>query len=686
MLQLATLKTLKHICIILSIVAWSTFGTFGNSLTYDSAQYTIFLDIHDKNGIPVLNKDYVDSLRNQYTEDQDTVQLMFTHLASALISAEADVEGAIDQLLKASNLVEQSGRLELSPFLSLVEGQIYTLIGRYDDAKTHFIDANIAFRDQDIFMFLISKVYIADMLNKLDEPEESLITQNECLEILDDLKMTNTWIGQILELQLWEASNASYIMTGQLSMAEETLKKTIEMASELNQGNVLQNANGNLSFVYLQNGNYQKVLEYALPDLEYSLRMNRNKSVNGLAGVIAFTYMQLGIPDSSEKYIRMLIGYEKDFHNWTVLQNNLSTLLTYHKSKNQLDSAFNVISRYLVLIDSIVNSRKSQDYEFIQSEIKLRSATQKIENLTTLNEIKAQSIENKNRLNYILILSAFFLLVFLMIAYRSMQAFRMKNKLLERQQEQIQKQNKEIKDQRDRLESNNDRLIQMNKDKNDLIAIVAHDLRSPLNQIRGLIGLVKMDGTQLRKDQQEYLEMMSTSSSRLSEMIGRILNVNAIESNQIDLKIDKIDVGEILEMLSINFKVLADDKNITIHTSCEKAKAFVSADRNYLIQILENLISNAIKFSSSSTNIYLDCYSDQTHNKIVVKDEGPGISKSDMDKLFHKYQKLSAAPTGGEGSFGLGLSIAKKYIESMGGKIECQSELGVGTSFIITLS
>ena len=393
MLQLATLKTLKHICIILSIVAWSTFGTFGNSLTYDSAQYTIFLDIHDKNGIPVLNKDYVDSLRNQYTEDQDTVQLMFTHLASALISAEADVEGAIDQLLKASNLVEQSGRLELSPFLSLVEGQIYTLIGRYDDAKTHFIDANIAFRDQDIFMFLISKVYIADMLNKLDEPEESLITQNECLEILDDLKMTNTWIGQILELQLWEASNASYIMTGQLSMAEETLKKTIEMASELNQGNVLQNANGNLSFVYLQNGNYQKVLEYALPDLEYSLRMNRNKSVNGLAGVIAFTYMQLGIPDSSEKYIRMLIGYEKDFHNWTVLQNNLSTLLTYHKSKNQLDSAFNVISRYLVLIDSIVNSRKSQDYEFIQSEIKLRSATQKIENLTTLNEIKAQSIQ-----------------------------------------------------------------------------------------------------------------------------------------------------------------------------------------------------------------------------------------------------------------------------------------------------
>lgn len=103
-----------------------------------------------------------------------------------------------------------------------------------------------------------------------------------------------------------------------------------------------------------------------------------------------------------------------------------------------------------------------------------------------------------------------------------------------------------------------------------------------------------------------------------------------------------------------------------------------------MIQVLENLVSNAIKFSERGSEVILHVKSHDARTYVVVEDQGPGISKEDQKKLFGRFQKLSAQPTEGEASIGLGLSIVKKYIESMDGEIHCESELGVGTKFIIS--
>lgn len=678
--------TLKKTCLLTWLVGMTFFGhVLADKLKYDSAQYAIFLDLHNVHGFPIQNIERIDSLMKIHRASNDSIQLFFGYLSYAFTATESSVKHTVDQLVKASDIIEANGNIELSPFLNLAEGQIYSILKRYDEAKKLFIDAAVAFKDDDDGMYLISNAYIANMLNRLDEPEESILTLDQTSELLKSIENQNSWLFQMLLLKDIRSRNASYIMTGQLDHAEKSLKRTIELSTQLDQGNVLQNAKGNISFVYLQKGEFDNVLKYALSDLDYSLKTNREQSINGLAGVIAQTHMKLGALDSANKYIDLLLMYENKFHNWAVLQNNLNTLLQYYRSQNQIDSAFNVLNRYLYMIDSIVSSRKSQDYELIQSELKLKNAAQKIETLTLLNQLKAQSIENKNQVNVILILFTVSLMVFLFLAYRSIKSIRGKNTLLEEQQVQIHTQNEEIKGQRDQLEIKNKSLVQLNKDKNDLIAIVAHDLRSPLNQIRGLIGVIKMEGENLNSEQGEFLDIMDNSSRRLSDMIGQILSVNAIESNQIDLKMDKIDIGEVLELLSVNFKVLADKKNITIHLKPLIEKKMVLADQNYLIQVLENLVSNAIKFSFTNGHIHLKCESEHGTNRIIVSDEGPGISQEDQLKLFQKYQKLSASPTGGEESTGLGLSIAKKYIEAMDGKIECQSELGKGTSFIIML-
>ena len=109
----------------------------------------------------------------------------------------------------------------------------------------------------------------------------------------------------------------------------------------------------------------------------------------------------------------------------------------------------------------------------------------------------------------------------------------------------------------------------------------------------------------------------------------------------------------------------------------------VDVDKNFTMQVFENLISNAIKFSFPKSNIYVKMEEMANSIRIEVQDEGPGLTDSDKTKLFKKFQKLSAKPTGGEISTGLGLSIVKRYVDAMDAKIWCESKQGKGAKFIV---
>lgn len=231
--------------------------------------------------------------------------------------------------------------------------------------------------------------------------------------------------------------------------------------------------------------------------------------------------------------------------------------------------------------------------------------------------------------------------------------------------------------------SKNDELLNLNLEKNNLIGIVAHDLKSPLNQIKGLLSLVRMT-SKTDDETSNYLSMMDQSVVRLNEMIAKILDVEAIESRKLNLKMESINLSEILNRVADRYVNDAAKKNIAIHRNIAES-AFVLADKNYAEQVLENLVSNAIKFSPFDRSVEINLIKNGTKSTCEVKDHGPGLSEEDKKKLFGKYQKLSARPTGNEISTGLGLSIVKKFVEAMDGEIWCESELGNGASFFVNL-
>ncbi|MFZ6012255.1 MAG: ATP-binding protein [Bacteroidota bacterium] len=247
--------------------------------------------------------------------------------------------------------------------------------------------------------------------------------------------------------------------------------------------------------------------------------------------------------------------------------------------------------------------------------------------------------------------------------------------------ETITSMHQEVEKQKNEILQKNDELLSLNNEKNNLIGIVAHDLKSPLNQIKGLLSIMKVTA-QPGDETCNYITMMEQSTTRLTDMIAKILDVEAIESKQLNLIMEKTDVAAMLAQTIERFKLVAQEKNITLHPAMQGI-AYAMVDKSYADQVFENLLSNAIKFSPIGKSVYVRLSTLNGNVITEIKDEGPGLTEEDKKKLFGKYQKLSARPTGNETSTGLGLSIVKKFVEAMNGEIWCESESGKGASFFV---
>ena len=170
------------------------------------------------------------------------------------------------------------------------------------------------------------------------------------------------------------------------------------------------------------------------------------------------------------------------------------------------------------------------------------------------------------------------------------------------------------------------------------------------------------------------------ASQKMSTMISKILDVEAIESGQKNLVIEHFDLIEIYNSVLTDYKSKADAKKISIVRSLNE-ELLVLADKYYATQIIANLLSNAIKYSDPGSKVLVG--SDATNYTISITDEGPGFSEIDQQNLFKKFHRLSAQPTAGEETVGLGLSIVKSYVDMIGAKIKYDTKLGVGTTFTV---
>lgn len=298
-------------------------------------------------------------------------------------------------------------------------------------------------------------------------------------------------------------------------------------------------------------------------------------------------------------------------------------------------------------------------------------------------EGKSKQILRESIFRNILTATVSIVLVFLVIIFLLYRKQNKINALLISQKKEIEDQRINIEHQNEQLERRNDQLSHLNEEKNNLIKILAHDLRTPINQVQGLAQLLLLENPALPADQKESVSKIIDSSIRLNAMIGKILDVDAIEGNRVNLQLETIDINALAKRISGSFEKTAAKKEIQLSFNPSTTPVSVKGDMLYMTEIIENLLSNAIKFSERKKNVFVQIESSQEQILLRIRDEGPGLTEDDKQKIFQKFQRLSARPTDGEQSTGLGLSIVKKYTELMNGKIWFESEPGKGTSFYL---
>jgi signal transduction histidine kinase len=233
------------------------------------------------------------------------------------------------------------------------------------------------------------------------------------------------------------------------------------------------------------------------------------------------------------------------------------------------------------------------------------------------------------------------------------------------------------------LEERNRQLQILNEQKNQFLGIVAHDIRNPLGAMVLAAQIIEAeeDPDVVRK----YARSIVKEGMEMSQLIGRFLDYVRIESGQVRPQPELQDAVGVVRQLCARYETRMREKGLALAFAVPEGTLPVWADPKFLGEIVDNLVSNAVKYSPAGKVVTLRLEMAGDEVVLSVEDQGPGLTAEDRQRLFGQFSVLSARPTGGEKSTGLGLSIVKNMVDAMGGHVWVDSEPGCGAAFRVAL-
>ncbi len=388
--------------------------------------------------------------------------------------------------------------------------------------------------------------------------------------------------------------------------------------------------------------------------------------------------------DNSQEAIRYLDSaqyYANAVEDFYALRDIYKTYSFALENLGNYKKSVEFARKYEQLSDSIFTSEQAEKILQLQE---IFESEQKQKEVELLKEKATQSetkIKLKNTLLYGSLALVLFALCFAYFFYYSKNKKQAQNQILTAKNAEIVSQQEEIQVQKELLENRLEKLEELAKEKNHLLGIVAHDLKSPLNQIQGLLDLIRLGGKDLDVEISKIHEMIGKTAGNMHELIAKILESQLSEFPKDSLILEKCNLVKLSEKTITNMQVLANKKNIGLVSEPAEFPTFVIADKRLLKQIFQNLISNAIKFSKPHKKVEILMRNKERSICWGIKDEGPGILPNEQPKLFKKFEPLSNKPTDNESSTGLGLFIVQKYASSMNATVWHENNPDRGSTF-----
>jgi two-component system sensor histidine kinase/response regulator len=235
------------------------------------------------------------------------------------------------------------------------------------------------------------------------------------------------------------------------------------------------------------------------------------------------------------------------------------------------------------------------------------------------------------------------------------------------------------------LKTARDHLKRLAQDKEELLGMISHHFQ---NHLAGMQMSAQLLLSRVKADADPRLQLLAEniqSSSNQMRIFLKTFLANAAAAHALKIKLEPVSLAEAATRAIQNYEEAAKAKKITIRSAIPAEAVNVLADASALDQVLDNLISNAVKFSPPGKEVWVSVQRGLRDMECQVRDQGAGFTDDDKNKMFHPYTRLSARPTAGEPSTGLGLSIAKKLMRAMNGELTCESSAGQGATFILRL-
>ncbi len=298
---------------------------------------------------------------------------------------------------------------------------------------------------------------------------------------------------------------------------------------------------------------------------------------------------------------------------------------------------------------------------------------------TAQNEQYLEDLSNMRMVVLLLIAFAFVIMFGLIYVVKS-------HRELKHQYTIIDKQKNEIAEKNEELAFSNDSLEEMNTEKNNVLSVVAHDLKTPLGNIQGLVELINLKKDKISKDQSDYLDLISKVVTDGIGMVNNMLDVHKIESELKEMVLIDTNVYDIIEKVIKLHEPSMMAKNVQVNVGINNRDLQINTDAQYLRQIISNLFSNAVKYTPKGTTVEVEVSENDNFIEISVSDHGNGISSDQMKRLFAGYKKVAKNVENDKVSPGFGLLITRRLVDKLKGKISVENKVtGSGAIFKVEL-
>lgn len=504
---------------------------------------------------------------------------------------------------------------------------------------------------------------------------ESLSDTNTIAVVLDNLGTINTdednyelaeeYLLKALEMSR-ELGNPNYMITNHMNLGilykemgrfEESkaeYEEAIEIAESI--GNVYApiQAKYNLGELLKQMGEFDQAMEHFRSSMEMSRANNILIGAYYNSAGIGDIYRNRGtILEATEMYHESLRIAEQLGSNSLILPALQKLYEAYEESGDTL-SAYGYLKEYMAISDSLSTREREEALARQESLLELRSERER-------SQILEETVAGQRQ--YVIIISILLgILLIALFAYTLL--YRKKRKSNEL------------------LEKRTDELSEVNRSKDKLLSVLAHDLRSPLSGLQGVVYLIR-EKIISKEDMDKALNQIDFQLQQGINTLTNYLEWAQNQKDEISAELQTVLLSDILDQSINEMKKSAQQKNIRI-VNLTDPKLTVSADPHMMSVIVRNLLSNAVKFVDEGGTVQLETKQTGDMVELMIIDDGKGIEPEKLETIFEPFRKVTKG-TKGETGTGLGLSICSDFMDKQGGEINCNSKPGEGTTFSIKL-